>query len=246
MKRPTRAAVSACLRRIGRPAGAFDASRYFRASGDLRFHNVGATNIRALARTIHQENREQWTVASAMRFADDLMADPYLETKAVGISVLARFRRSFTPSLLAGWKRWLANDLAANWATTDQICGELIGPALTQYPDLLPLMRTWATHRNLWVRRASAVALIPSIRKGRGIGHAYAVATTLRQDPHDLIHKAVGWMLREASKQDPVRLERYLLTGGAAIPRTTVRYAIERFPPEQRRRLLLKSRNVSN
>jgi 3-methyladenine DNA glycosylase AlkD len=99
-------------------------------------------------------------------------------------------------------------------------------------------MRGWARHRNMWVRRASAVSLIPSVRRGLALDLAYGVARTLRPDPEDLIQKAVGWMLREAGKADARRLDRYLRANGPRIPRITVRYAIERFPPAKRRALL--------
>jgi 3-methyladenine DNA glycosylase AlkD len=218
MPRPTPAAVSAALRRLARPAGAFDAARYFRADARLRFHNVGAAQVRALAR------------------------DLYLETKGIAIELVARYRRSFTPRLLPQWKRWLAQGFAANWATTDSICGTLIGPLLADRPELVRLMRTWARHRNLWVRRASAVALLPAIRRGHPLDTAYEVATILRRDSEDLIQKAAGWLLREAGKRDAARLERYLRAGASAIPRTTLRYAIERFPAAQRRQILAATR----
>lgn len=194
--------------------------------------------MRSLARAIYLANRSAWTVDAAVRLADALMPDPYLETKAVGIEVVAHYRRSFAPRLLPSWKRWLAGNLSSNWATTDMICGELIGPLLAGHPRLIPVMRRWAAHRNMWVRRASAVALLPAIRRGLALDVAYDVARALHRDPADLIHKAVGWMLREAGKQDSLRLERYLRTEGPAIPRTTVRYAIERFPAAKRRALL--------
>lgn len=241
-KRPSRASVSAALREMARPAGTFDPARYFRGDHGLRFHHVGTVNMRALARAIWVTNRAHWTVDDAMRLADALMRDPYLETKAIGIEVTARYRKSFAPRLLPSWKRWLAANLSANWATTDQICGALIGPLLVDHPRLLLLMPGWANHRNMWVRRASAVALIPAIRQGLARDVAYDVATQLHADRQDLIQKAVGWMLREAGKQDAVRLERYLRAEGPAIPRTTVRYAIERFPAAKRRALLTGTR----
>ena len=61
-------------------------------------------------------------------------------------------------------------------------------------------------------------------------------------DREDLAHKAVGWLLREAGRTDRARLERYLLAHGPAIPRTSLRYAIEHFPPRERRRLLEATR----
>jgi 3-methyladenine DNA glycosylase AlkD len=94
----------------------------------------------------------------------------------------------------------------------------------------------------MWVRRASAVSLIPSARKGLSLDETYRVAHRLHQDSEDLIQKAVGWMLREAGKADPSRLERYLRKHGPLIPRTTLRYAIERFPSGKRRALLQATR----
>src|SRR5262249_49642827 len=87
-------------------------------------------------------------------------------------------------------------------------------------------------------RRASIVSLISLARKGAALDLTYATARTLHADHEDLIRKAVGWTLREAGKTDPARLERYLRQNGPSIPRTTLRYAIERFPlPVRRDRL---------
>ncbi len=67
---------------------------------------------------------------------------------------------------------------------------------------------------------------------------AYDIATRLQGDKEDLIHKAVGWLLREAGKVDRERLEAYLLDQGTRTPRTTLRYAIEKFPKEDRKRIM--------
>jgi 3-methyladenine DNA glycosylase AlkD len=239
----TKAGVSRALAKLARPVGTFNAERYFRGDHGLRFYNVGTAPMRALARSIYLTNRDEWSVDDAMALADRLIADPYLETKSVGIELVARYRRSFTPKLLPRWKRWLARNYSANWATTDAICGLLTGPLLVQHPDLAPHMRRWAADRNLWVRRASIVSLIMPIRaRTARLDLAYDVAATLHPDAHDLIHKAVGWTLREAGKVDPARLERYLRANGASIPRTTVRYAIERFADVKRRELLRVTR----
>lgn len=240
MRSPLRIAVEArrALRRMARPAGDFDASRYFRGAGNLGFYNVGTSAMRALARSIHAAHAGEWSMEDAIAFADALIVDRFLDVKSVGIEVVARYRRDFTPSLLPVWKRWLADGHSANWATTDAICGSLIGPLIVQSPNLADLMRRWSRHRSMWVRRASAVSLIPSVRKGLSLDVAYAVARTLHADQEDLIQKATGWLLREAGKANPSRLERYLRQNGAAIPRTTLRYAIERWPERKRRQML--------
>ena len=194
--------------------------------------------MRALAREIHARHKDEWSIGEAMAFADVLIADRHLEAKSVGIEVVARYHRDFTPRLLPVWKRWFAGNHSANWATTDAICGVLLGPLLVQYPTLAAQMRSWSAHKNMWVRRASIVGLIQTARRGEKLDLVYSIAKRLHADEEDLIQKAVGWTLREAGKRDRPRLERFLRANGAAIPRTTLRYAIERFP-EQKRRLLL-------
>jgi len=228
---------------MARPAGAFDAARYFRGDHGLRFYNTGTAPMRALVRSIHAANRGRWSIDEAMALADQLIEDPYLEAKSVGIELVARYARDFRPALLPRWKRWLARHHSANWATTDAICGLLVGPLLVRFPDRAPELRQWARDRNLWVRRASIVGLIkPIARRSAPLDLLYDVAAVLHPDEHDLIHKAVGWALREAGKVDPARLERYLRARGPSIPRTTVRYAIERFTPPKRRALLEATR----
>jgi 3-methyladenine DNA glycosylase AlkD len=236
------ALVPGFLKRLERPAGTFDARRYFRGGTDLEFHNVGAVPLRRLARSIHLANRPAWSIEHAMRFAGVLIRGRSLESKAIGIEVVRRFHREFSPRLLPIWHGWLAEGYSSNWATTDAICGSLVGPLLAAHPRLALQMRRWARHRSLWVRRASAVSLVPLARRGRSLSLAYGVARALHRDREDLIEKAAGWLLREAGKTDPRRLERYLLRRGRTIPRTTLRYAIERMSPFMRRKILRSTR----
>jgi 3-methyladenine DNA glycosylase AlkD len=235
-------AARIALKKLSRPAGQFDASRYFRGEHNLGFYNTGTKPMRALARDIYRAHRDRWSLNEALAFADALMSDRYLEVKAVGLEVLARYRRDFTPVVLARCRRWLERDHSTNWATTDEMCGVVIGPVLVRHPSSMKEMRAWASHTNMWVRRASIVGLLPAIRRGEtkaAVDLVYDIARRLHRDPHDLIHKAVGWALREAGKVDPVRLEEYLRANVRAIPRTTFRYAIERFEPRKRKQLLM-------
>ena len=237
MLHPSKAAVTRELKRLARPVGRFDASRYFRGDVNLGFYNVGTQAVRRVAKEIYRTHGD-WNVEDALRLADALIEDRFLEVKSVGIEVLALYRRSFTPRLLTTWKRWLGDGHSSNWATTDAICGSLIGPLLVANPRLARRVTAWARNPNMWVRRASAVSLIPLARKGLALDLAYRVARRLHADREDLIQKAVGWMLREAGKADRLRLEHYLRTNGPMIPRTTVRYAIERMSEAKRRSVL--------
>ena len=86
------------------------------------------------------------------------------------------------------------------------------------------------------------MTFVPLARKGQELDHAYAVVDDMLADKNDLIHKACGWLLREAGRTDMKRLERFLSRNGPRIPRTTVRYAIERFPEPKRKSLLSQTR----
>jgi 3-methyladenine DNA glycosylase AlkD len=88
------------------------------------------------------------------------------------------------------------------------------------------------------VRRAAAVGLIPSVRRGVALDLAYTVAERLHRDREDLIQKAVGWMLREVGKRDPEAEEQFLRKTYQRMPRTMLRYAIERLPEERRKQYL--------
>jgi 3-methyladenine DNA glycosylase AlkD len=242
MLHPSKARIKRELAHLSRPAGAFDARRYFRGDVDLRFYNTGSTAVHEMAAAVYRVTHDRWRVDDAMKLANALMSDRYLETKGVGIELVARYRKQFTPRLLPAWKRWLARNYSSNWATTDTICGRLIRPLLFAHPELARQVASWSRDRNMWVRRASAVGLIGNANKGIGLDLVYGVAKRLHADREDLIQKAVGWMLREAGRADAARLERYLRAHVGLIPRTTFRYAIERFSDTKRRALMALSR----
>jgi 3-methyladenine DNA glycosylase AlkD len=86
------------------------------------------------------------------------------------------------------------------------------------------------------------VTFVPLARRGERLDDAYDVAWRLRAEREDLVQKACGWLLREAGRTDRARLRQFLIARGAEFPRTTVRYAIERFPEIERRELLRRTR----
>jgi 3-methyladenine DNA glycosylase AlkD len=94
-----------------------------------------------------------------------------------------------------------------------------------------------AKSKNLWERRIAVVSTQHFIRNGE-FDETLAISRMLLGDTEDLIHKATGWMLREVGKKEQSVLEGFLEQHGANMPRTMLRYAIERFPPDQRRAYL--------
>ena len=118
-----------------------------------------------------------------------------------------------------------------NWDLVDLTAPKLLGEFLLDKDrDVLDSL---ANSRNIWERRIAMVATYAFIRKGE-YADTLRLAATLLEDKHDLIHKAMGWMLREVGKKDQKMLERFLNKYAAQMPRTALRYAIERFPEERK------------
>ena len=119
-----------------------------------------------------------------------------------------------------------------NWDLVDLSCYPLLGEWLLDKDRglLYDLARNGKT---LWEQRIGIVCTMTFIRHGQ-LSDTFAIADILLHHPHDLIHKAVGWLLREAGKKDKAALEAYLLPRYLTMPRTMLRYAIEKFPEAER------------
>lgn len=122
-----------------------------------------------------------------------------------------------------------------NWDLVDASAHKIVGPYL-QNQDR-KILEKLARSENLWERRISIIATFPYIKQG-DFGDSLKLAEILLQDPHDLIHKAVGWMLREIGNRDMKTERAFLERHAAAMPRTMLRYAIEKFPQPLRQKYL--------
>lgn len=182
-----------------------------------------------------------WTLRDAVEFCDTMIEDPHMEARGLGYQVVGAFVEGAGPELLDDVHRWL-EESCGNWGLVDNLAPTVLSPLLRQHRHLVPEVKRWTSSENQWVRRGAAVGFVSLVDDDELRDAAYEVATELLDDKEDLIHKAVGWLLREAGKVDRDRLEAYLLEKGPRLPRTTLRYAIEKFPKEDRKRLLAATR----
>lgn len=118
-----------------------------------------------------------------------------------------------------------------NWNLVDSSAHLIIGAHLFERDR--DALEELAVSQNLWERRIAIVATWYFIRKSK-LECTFKIAKLLQNDSHDLIHKAVGWMLREAGKKDEVRLISFLSDHAKEMPKTMLRYAMERLSKEQR------------
>ena len=123
-----------------------------------------------------------------------------------------------------------------NWDLVDLSCYPLLGVWLLD-KDRSLLYDLARNGKTLWEQRIGMVSTMTFIRKGQ-LDDTFAIADILLHHPHDLIHKAVGWLLREAGKRDKEALKNYLEPRYKKMPRTMLRYAIEKFPEAERKKYL--------
>lgn len=131
--------------------------------------------------------------------------------------------------------------LISGWDLVDSTAPSIVGRFIFQEgkrnPALIAILTKFAGSSNLWERRIAIVATYYFI-KNNSFEETLHIAELLLRDKHDLIHKAVGWMLREVGKRDLAVLKSFLKKHYQKMPRTMLRYAIERFPEQERKAYL--------
>lgn len=218
------------------------ATTFFKPDEEVYSIGLSTPKLRQLERRLYGLVRASWGYGDAVQFADGLLRERHIEGRSLGLMVLARFSREFEADLFPKVHDWLAADLCDNWALTDLLGTKVLAPLLQRVPALAERLKAWTGSRNLWLRRSALVALVPLARRGQQLALAYSIATKLQPDRSDLIQKAAGWLLRECGSTNPRRLATYLMAHGPRVPRTTLRYAIERFPRAQRDELMERTR----
>jgi len=128
-----------------------------------------------------------------------------------------------------------------NWDIVD-VSAPWMGVYLTEVEDPMPLLIKLSKSKSLWQRRVSIILTFALIRAG-DLEPTIIISESLLKDKEDLIHKAVGWMLRELGKRDVMMLRRFLSEHAHEMPRTMLRYAIEKLPERERKQWLMNSKS---
>lgn len=163
-----------------------------------------------------------------------LLASPIHEHRAAALEILvAQYDREKSKAIFDFYLQH--TKFVNNWDLVDGSAPYIAGRHLLTRPRRI--LYRLAKSSNLWERRIAIVSTFAFIKAGE-IEDTFSVAKILLKDDHDLIHKAVGWALREAGKQSTPALLEFLKQNYSALPRTTLRYAIERFPAAQRKKML--------
>ncbi|WP_346747850.1 DNA alkylation repair protein [Prevotella jejuni] len=201
----------------------FKAGKGEYGEGD-RFLGVTVPNIRAIAK-LHKD--------ISLDEIRDLILSEWHEVRLCALIILVEkskkkdeaLRKELFNLYLSQTKR------INNWDLVDLSCRFIVGEyLLDKSRDILYQL---AQSPLLWDNRIAIVSTYAFIRKGQ-LEDTYALSDLMMHHPHDLMHKAIGWMLREAGKRDANRLYNYVMSHRADMPRTMLRYAIEKFSPAER------------
>lgn len=166
-----------------------------------------------------------------------LLCDPIHECRLLALILLVqRFQKADETGKKAVFDFYLRNKkYVNNWDLVDSSAYQIVGDYLLERNR--SLLDDLARSDHLWTQRIAMVATFAFIRKGQ-LEDTFRLSALLLSHEHDLMHKAVGWMLREAGKRDKKALTHFLKNRYATMPRTMLRYAIEKFPEAERKRYL--------
>jgi 3-methyladenine DNA glycosylase AlkD len=229
-------AIRTSLRALADPVQAKNLQRFFKTGpgeygqGD-RFLGLRVPQIRGLAKQLG---------IVPLTVIKSLLKSPIHEERMLALLLMMKRYQCADEAGRAALFRLYLNSTAYinNWDLVDVTARHIVGAWL--YPRSRRLLYTLAQSDSLWERRIAVLATFHFIARGE-FEDSLKIAARLLRDPHDLIHKAVGWMLREIGKRDRKTEEAFLKAHYRSMPRTMLRYAIEHFP-EKRRQAYLKGR----
>ena len=183
--------------------------------------------------------------AISLNEIDLLIRSKFHEVRLCGLVILtlqykAAKERKTKKKLFDLYMKAMTDGYINNWDLVD-VTAPIIGEYLIDSDDPYVLLYKLAKSKSLWQRRVSMVFTFAFIRSG-DIEPTFEMAEKLLHDKHDLIHKAVGWALREAGKLNGIALRNFLSAHSHEMPRTMLRYSIEKFSERERKKWLLESK----
>jgi 3-methyladenine DNA glycosylase AlkD len=175
--------------------------------------------------------------------AEELLKSKYNEESTIAIQWVSSISDRFEKQDFKIFEKWLTKYID-NWGKDDDFCLRIIHPMIEKYPDLINKVKSWSHSKNMWLRRASAVSFITTIGSFYATKHnlkdIFEVAETLLHDKEDLVQKGYGWMLKAASVRQQKEVFNFVTKHKKTMPRTALRYAIEKMPPNLKKEAMKK------
>jgi 3-methyladenine DNA glycosylase AlkD len=164
---------------------------------------------------------------------EKLLESDYSEEAYIAFEWAYFLRNYYSANDFSMFERWIKK-YVNNWAKCDTLCNHSLGSFIEQFPQYIDSLKAWTKSENRWLRRASAVTLILPARKGSFLNDIFEICDSLLKDEDDLVQKGYGWLLKETSKTHQNEVFEYIMKNKNDMPRTALRYAIEKLPKNLR------------
>jgi len=222
------------IKKHDKPGNQIDAQQFFKEKLKKRFV-LKAPIARKISNT-HFKKIRDLSKKEILDICDELLEAGGLKFYAFEWAI--RLKDQYEPKDFARFEKWLKL-YVDSWATCDHLSGA-IGPLVFMYPELLFKIKKWTKSKSRWIKRMSAVALIYAVRRGKYLDDVFKTADILLRDEDDMVQKGYGWMLKDASNAFPDEIFDYVIRNKRDMPRTALRYAIEKLPLAKKKQAMKK------
>jgi len=203
-----------------------------------RAPNCSAPVIHAVARDFYPRVKKL-TVAGRDRLCTALWASGHFEDGALVCYLYRHFAKQCGAREFVLFTRWL-DKYVHNWGHTDGLALWLLGASIANDASLVSKLDAWTRAKNRWKRRAAAVALVYSAKRGEHTEAILRIATPLIADEDDMVQKGVGWLLKETYPKKPIEVVNFLAASCKNTTRLVLRYAGEKMSPAHKTRVLAR------
>ena len=220
------------------PVAKESGERFFKE--DVRTYGMKTAVVNGIAKAhLTQITAAGLGKAEVYALCDELWASGYLEEAFIACAFSESQHDLYERGDFAVFASWV-HQYVTNWAACDTLCNHTVGDLVMLFPDLGERLLEWAVSDKRWVKRAAAVTLIVPARRGLFHPLVFRIADILLTDPDDMVQKGYGWMLKGTAEHDQQAVFDYVMRHQAAMPRTALRYAIEKMPPDLKRQAMAR------
>ena len=212
--------------------------RFFKEGEEPLVYGIKTAEVNKIAMEFYKQIKT-YSRQDILAICEELWKSQYLEEAIISCKLTETLKKQYEPSDFKVFERWV-NKYVDNWATCDTLCNHTIGTFIMMYPEYLNDLKKWAKSTNRWKKRASAVTLIIPARKGLFLEAIFEIADILLMDKDDIVQKGYGWMLKAASESNQKEVFDYVVSKKEVMPRTALRYAIEKMPKELKEEVMKK------
>jgi 3-methyladenine DNA glycosylase AlkD len=212
--------------------------RFFKENEQVKVYGVKSAVVQKIAKAVFAEIKGL-PKSEIFTLCENYWKSEYIEEIGVACEWSYTVRKQYLPTDFPIFEKWV-DTYVNNWAACDTLCNHTVGTFLEMYPNFIASLTEWSKSKNRWKKRASAVSLIIPARQGLFLPEIFKIADTLLLDSDDLVQKGYGWMLKAASKTHQTEVFNFVVSRKATMPRTALRYAIEKMPLERRAEAMQK------